>query len=503
MSVSGAALPRAIYSSEQVRSFDRRATAELGIDAFELMRRAADSALRLLRRRWPDARSLLICCGPGNNGGDGYALAALATAAGFDVRVVAVTDPAALRGAAAAAFDAARAARVAIRRFHAAGDDGSEPDVIVDAILGTGLTRALEGEFEAAVAAINAETCPVLALDIPTGLDGDSGAAPGAAIEADATITFVGLKAGLFLGSGPDFRGTLEFASLGLPDEIFASAAPVLRRCDASDLETFFRPRSRTSHKGLNGRVLIVGGATGMAGAARLAAEAALRAGAGLVHAAVAPASVAHVMAGRPEIQCRGVDGPDDLADLAAAADVIVVGPGLGRDPWGERLAAAIFGVRRPLVVDADALNFLAVQQRRRQDWVLTPHAGEAGRLLGTAAADVQSARALAVRELARRYGGIAVLKGACSLIAQDNETPADCPSVCDYGNPGMATAGMGDVLTGVVAAAIGQFGLSRPCVEAAVLAHALAGDDAAADGERGLIASDLLPHLRRRVNPR
>jgi NAD(P)H-hydrate epimerase len=239
-----------------------------------------------------------------------------------------------------------------------------------------------------------------------------------------------------------------------------------------------------------------------MAGAARLAAEAALRAGAGLVHAAVATDSVAQVMAGRPEIQCRGIDGPADMTDLVAAADVIVVGPGLGREPWGERLAAAVLGAERPLVVDADAINFLAGHPQRRDDWVLTPHPAEAGRLLGQATAAVQSMRLGAVRELAHRYGGIAVLKGSCSLIAQADETAADCPAVCDYGNPGMATAGMGDVLAGVVGAAIGQFGFSRQSIEAAVLVHALAGDDAARDGERGLLASDLMPHLRRRVNP-
>jgi len=502
MSVSGAAWPRAIYSSEQVRSFDRRATAELGIDAFELMRRAAGASLDFLRQRWPGARSLEVYCGPGNNGGDGYALAALATAAGLEARAVAVTDPEKLRGAAADAFAMARKARVAVQAFAAASDRAFEADVVVDALLGTGLSRSPAAEIAAAIAAINSADCPVLALDIPTGLDSDSGEVHGTAVEADASITFVGLKAGLFLGSGPDLRGELEFAGIGLPPAIFSGVLPVLVRCDAEDLVRLFSRRSRTSHKGLNGRVLVVGGAQGMAGAARLAAEAALRAGAGLVHAAVAPNCVAQVMAGRPEIQCRGVDGPDDLADLVAAADVVVIGPGLGRDSWGERLASALLAARTPLVVDADALNFLAGHPARRHDWVLTPHAGEAGRLLGRTAAAVQVGRAGAIRELTRRYGGIAVLKGACSLIAQDDETTADTPSVCDYGNPGMATAGMGDVLAGVIAAAIGQFGFSRQTVEGAVVAHALAGDDAARDGERGLLASDLFPYLRRRVNP-
>jgi NAD(P)H-hydrate epimerase len=169
---------------------------------------------------------------------------------------------------------------------------------------------------------------------------------------------------------------------------------------------------------------------------------------------------------------------------------------------WGERLAAAVLAADRPLVVDADGLNFLAAHPLQRKAWVLTPHPGEAARLLATDTTAVQAAREHAVRALASRFGAIAVLKGACSLIVEAAETSANCPSVCDYGNPGMATAGMGDVLSGVIAALIGQFGLSRPIVEAGVLAHALAGDDAAREGERGLLASDLLPHLRRRVNP-
>jgi hydroxyethylthiazole kinase-like uncharacterized protein yjeF len=502
MSASGAALPRAIYTSEQVRGFDRGAIDALGIDGFALMRRAACAALEYLRARWPEARSLLIYCGAGNNGGDGYALAALAVSTGLKARVIAVADPAALNGDAAKALALAREAGVAILPGPTAGDEEFNPDLVVDALLGTGLTRPVDGAIGAAVAAINATACPVLALDVPTGLDSDSGAVRGVAVSADATITFVGLKAGLYLGEGPALRGALAFASLNLPDSVYAGSLPVLQRSDALDLVPLLGPRSRTAHKGLNGRVLVVGGATGMAGAARLAAEAALRAGAGLVHAAVAPDSVAAVMAGRPEIMGRGIEGPDEIADLCGTADVIVVGPGLGRQAWGERLAAAVLGSDRPLVVDADALNFLARQPRRRRDWVLTPHPGEAARLLGASAAAVQSARERSVLGLANRYGGIVVLKGACSLIAQVDENPVTCPSVCDYGNPGMATGGMGDLLAGVVAALIAQCGFSRQSVEAAVLVHALAGDDAAREGERGLLASDLLPHIRRRVNP-
>jgi NAD(P)H-hydrate epimerase len=363
------------------------------------------------------------------------------------------------------------------------------------------------GALAEAVAAINAAGRPVLALDVPTGLDSDTGEIRGIAVEAHGTISFVGLKTGLYLGSGPACAGVIGFSDLGLPAAVYADAVPALRRIDRAAPARLLRPRSRTAHKGLNGRVLVVGGAMGMAGAARLAAEAALRSGAGLVHAAVAPGSVGAVMAGRPEIMCRGVEAVADFSDWIDAADVIVLGPGLGRTDWSERLASALLDADKPAVVDADALHYLAQHPTRREDWVLTPHPGEAGALLDWSAVEVQSARERAVVGIAARFGGIAVLKGACSLIAQVSDKNASDKNkhpvaVCDRGNPGMASGGMGDVLSGVVAGLIAQYGLSAPVVECAVLVHARAGDDAAAEGERGLVASDLFLHLRRQVNP-
>jgi NAD(P)H-hydrate epimerase len=508
MSDNQAGWPRSIYSTEQVRSFDRHAIEALGIAGFDLMRRAGRAALGFIESRWPEAESLAIYCGAGNNAGDGYVLAALARAAGFEVGVVAVVDPGALRGDAGRAFELARDAGVGIAAFVPGArvpdtDIGvPDTDIVVDALLGTGLARDVEGAIAEAVAAINAGGRPVLALDIPTGLDSDSGAIRGVAVAASATITFVGLKTGLYLGAGPACRGALGFADLELPPAVYEGARPRLRRLDAADRLGLLGPRGRGAHKGTHGRVLVVGGAEGMGGAARLAAEAALRAGAGLVYAAVAPSSLASVMAGRPEIMARGAAGPDEIKALAEGVDVIVVGPGLGRDAWGGALAGAMLALDKPLVIDADALSHLAAQRQRGRRWVLTPHPGEAARLLGVTTAEIQRARDEAVRTLARDFGAVAVLKGACSLVAQVDEKEEEPIAVCDHGNPGMATGGTGDVLAGLIGGLIAQFGFSRRVVEAAVLVHALAGDDAAADGERGLIASDLLPHIRRRVNP-
>jgi NAD(P)H-hydrate epimerase len=496
-----AAWPREIYSVAQVRAFDRHAIDNLGIDGFELMQRAGSEALRFLIANWPAAKSVLIYCGAGNNAGDGYVLAGLAVANGLNARVVAVVDPGKLPGDAAKAVALARQAGVEIGVFPE--DPGSgDADVLVDALLGSGIARDVDGAMAEAVAKVNSGSRPVLSLDIPTGVDGDSGAIRGVAVDAAATITFVGLKAGLYLGEAPNYRGLLGFADLALPPVVYAGAAPVLRRLDESDLNQLLRPRSRMAHKGSNGRILIVGGSAGMAGAARLAAEAALRAGAGLVYAAVAPASVGIVMADRPEIMCRGVADPSEIEALAATVDVIVIGPGLGRDAWGQSLARMLLAIDKPLVVDADGLNYLAGHRQHRNDWVLTPHPAEAARLLDCPIAAVQTARREAVTRLAVDYGALTVLKGTCSLVTEPTDNNDISVSVCDYGNPGMATGGTGDVLAGVIGGLIAQFGLSRAAVEAGVLVHALAGDDAAKDGERGLIATDLLAHIRRRVNP-
>ena len=503
MKASEEHLPRAIFSAGQVRELDRRAIDGRGIDSYELMTRAASAALAVLRGRWPEARHLLVVCGAGNNAGDGYVLSRLAHGTGLTVRVLAVTSAEKLKGDAARAERECRAAGVPITPFVAGRNEivsGFVPDVLVDALLGTGLDRELRGDFAAAVERMNAAGLPTLALDIPSGLHADTGLPLGAAVHASLTVTFVGLKQGLFLGSAPDYCGELEFANLKLPPELGDDFVPPLERLMVGDLHSALPRRPRSQHKGASGRLLLVGGAPGTAGAIRLAAEAALRTGAGLVYVATDAASVDAVMAGRPEIMCRAVAGPADLEPLLGSVDAIVIGPGLGQSDWGSQLFAAVLATDRPLVVDADALNLLAAAPVARGRWVLTPHPGEASRLLDRPIAAVQADRLGAARELAERYAAVAVLKGAGTLVATpDQGLPC---AVCDRGNPGMATAGMGDVLAGVIGALLVQGGDARTAARAGVLLHALAGDDAARDGERGTVASDLMPHLRRWANP-
>jgi NAD(P)H-hydrate epimerase len=491
-------LPRPVYGTAQVRELDAAAIATCGVTAYELMCRAGKAALRALTRRWPGARILAVVCGAGNNAGDGLVVARLAKSAGFGVRALLVAGADKLAGAAAQAAADARGAGVLLEPFAAARLSGA--DVVVDALLGTGLRRPVTGEFRAAIEAIDASGTPVLSLDVPSGLDADSGWPRPTAVRATATVTFVALKQGLFLGAAVDHCGEIELAGLDLPATLGATFTPTLERLVLDDLRRALPRRARSAHKGTAGRLLLVGGGPGMAGAIRLAAEAALRTGAGLVYVATHPDNVATVLAGRPEIICHSVSSPQNLEELIRLVDGAVLGPGLGQTAWARGLWQCLIASDLPLVVDADGLNLLAAEPRERGAWLLTPHAAEAGRLLHREVADVQRDRSAAVRLLATTFAAHVVLKGPNSLVAAPSEK--EPVRVCDRGNPGLATGGTGDVLAGVLGALLVQTRDLALAARAGVLLHALAGDAAAADGERGTLASDLLPHLRTWANP-
>ncbi|MBC7984359.1 MAG: NAD(P)H-hydrate dehydratase [Candidatus Obscuribacterales bacterium] len=486
-------LPLFIHTAAQIQALERDAIEKQGCPSYTLMTRAGEAGLRELRRAWPQARHIVVVCGGGNNAGDGYVLARLAMRVGMRVTVIALFDPSTLRG------DALRAEQ----QFTASGGVVSEwseaavkaADVLVDAIFGTGLARPLDDRVASCVVVMNAAAAPIFSLDVPSGLHADTGEVLGAAINADRTMTFVGLKLGFYVGVGPDHVGSIQFDDLGVSN---SGERIVAQRMLPQSLATLLPARPRTSHKGMNGRVLIVGGGRGMAGAARLAGEAALRAGAGLVTVATCAENVAAIVTNRPELIVRAVENAAELQRLMAQADVIAIGPGLGQDEWSRAMYKAALDSDRLLIMDADALNLLAAAPLKRDNWILTPHPGEAARLLRRSTAHVQADRLTAVNSMAHQYGGTIVLKGASTLVTRENTVPF----VCDYGNAGMATAGMGDVLTGVIAGLAAQ--LDDPFVAArtGVLVHALAGDAAAAKGKRGLIASDLFEHLRGIVNP-
>ena len=490
-----------LYSAADTRALDRLAAGRIGGGGGdELMRRAGRAAYRRLRERWPRARRLCVFCGAGNNAGDGYVIARLARGDGLDAYVYCLADPAALKGAAASAFQAAAAAGVEPRRWTAvlSDDAAGRADVIVDALLGTGLARELQGQWKDAVERINAASAPVLAVDIPSGIDADTGRRQGAAVRAELTVSFIGLKKGLFTADAPDHCGEIVLEDLDTPADIYAQVEDQVEtqaRLLRGDAIPALPPRPRTAHKGDHGHVLIIGGNDGMAGAAILAGRAALRVGAGLVTVATRPRHVTAVVAAQAELMARGIENGADHDALLSRATVVVIGPGLGQDEWAREALAKTVEKRPPAVIDADALNLLAQEPTSYENAVFTPHPAEAARLLGVSTQEVMDDRFKAAGQLHERYAGVVVLKGAGTIIAPPL-------AVCPNGNPGMATAGMGDVLSGVIAALIAQ-GLSpAAAAQLGVSLHARAADaDAREHGERGMRAGDLSPHLRRLVN--
>ncbi len=482
-----------LYTAAQVRRIDHAAIDGCGIAGFELMRRAADAVFATLRRRWPDARRIAVLAGAGNNGGDALLVGSLALQHGFDVVAFAASN--------APKDDAARARAM----FMEAGGrvspfqplpDLSTADVIVDGIFGTGLSREVENDVAALIGRANESGRPILAIDIPSGLSADTGMRLGTAIRAHATVSLVAWKRGLFTGDAADCVGTRELAPLDVPSAAYAGIKPDATLIGGA-IEQTLPARRGNVNKGNFGHVLAIGGDHGMGGAIRLTGEAALRCGAGLVSVATRESNVAALIAGRPELMARGVEDAPALDSLLARASVVALGPGLGRGDWGTSLWRAAMATALPLVVDADALNRLAAEPRALPNAVLTPHPGEAARLLGCDAAAVQADRFAAVRTLAQRYAAVIVLKGAGSLVA----APHGRVAACAWGNAGMATAGMGDVLTGVIAALLAQGLTPWDAACTGVALHARAGDLAAGDAPRGLIASDLFAPLRELAN--
>jgi NAD(P)H-hydrate epimerase len=489
-------LPTNLYRAAQCRELDHLAIEEFGISGNILMERAGEAAFHVLRETWPEAKRIAVLCGVGNNGGDGYVIARLAHEHGLDVTVLQVGDAARLQGDALAALQRLQGDDVSPTTY--AEQELTQYDVVVDSLLGTGLSGEVRNPFLLAINAINHSSIPVLAVDIPSGLNADTGMPCGLAVQADCTITFVGMKQGLLTGDAADYCGRIVFDDLKIPAAVYERIEPAATRLDYAELQRLLPPRKRATHKGDYGHVLIVGGNFGMTGAARLAGEAALRTGAGLVSIATRKEHAAIISSTRPELMSHGIENGEALKELSARASVIAIGPGLGQDDWAQEMLAMAVARNLPLIVDADALNLLAQIDMQRQQWILTPHPGEAARLLGNTTQAISNDRFAALGRLAEKYIATVVLKGAGTLV----QTINDVPGVCGGGNPAMASGGMGDVLTGIIAGLIAQGLELTKATQFAVCLHRKAADLAIRGiGERGLLASDLMPSIRRLVN--
>ncbi|MGH9479455.1 MAG: NAD(P)H-hydrate dehydratase [Terriglobales bacterium] len=517
-------------SAAQMRAIDALTIAG-GVAETELMEQAAAAVERRIVEGWPGAcaRGIGVLCGGGNNGGDGLVLTRRLRQRGLAARAWLLAPPERLRGGAAAALGALRELHEAPTTVTSAEAWGEQRGavlasaMIVDALLGTGLVRPLEGWLRAVVGEINQHyRGPVVAVDLPTGLNADgvgpAEAAGGAVLRAAATVTFTAPKLGLYFSRHADCAGALEVAAIGSPPALVAEVAAAgggVRVCAAADCAPFVAPRPVDSHKGRYGHVLVIAGSLGKSGAAVLASTAALRAGAGLVTAAVPRSVLPVVAAAQPELMTEplpetpggalGRLDPAHLASLLAPATVVAVGPGLSQAPeTATTVRALVAGLTLPCVLDADGLN--AFHHRRAElrlaSGVLTPHPGEMARLFDTSTADVQSRRPYFVQRLAAETGAIAVLKGHNSLIAD----PSGALVINPVDSPGMATAGSGDVLTGIIAGLLAQHPQAArlEVVACAVYLHGLAGVIAAGrEGEMGMIASDIiaaLPEAVRRV---
>lgn len=490
-----ASIPHSIWPAEALRRAEKEAADSLGLTLYELMLRAGDAAFSVARAAYPQARHWLILCGHGNNGGDGYVVARRAVAAGIHVTLLALESDKPLPEEAARARDAWLEAAGTIHAADIPWPEGV--DLIVDGLLGTGLHSAPRETVSNLITHANHHPAPVVALDIPSGLMAQTGTTPGAVIHADQTVTFIGLKPGLLTGKARDVVGRLHHHALGLEGWL-AGQTTAITRFDASQLPEWFPPRRPTSHKGDHGRLVIIGGDHGTAGAIRMTGEAALRAGAGLVRVLTRSENITPIVTARPELMVHALT-PQALDDSLQWADVVVIGPGLGQTPWGKQALLKVEQFRKPMLWDADALNLLAINPDKRHNRILTPHPGEAARLLNCSVAEIESDRLHSAQRLVKRYGGVAVLKGAGTVVASETGGLG----IVDAGNAGMASGGMGDVLSGIIGALLGQKLALYDAACAGCVAHGAAADHLAARyGTRGMLATDLFDTLRRVVNP-
>lgn len=488
-------LPYSAWPVEVIGQLEREGADALGLTLYELMLRAGDAAFSTLRQQWPDAQHCLILCGHGNNGGDGFVVARLAQSAGLSVTVLACEGSKPLPEEAQQARDAWLAAGGTIHDATAPWPENV--DLIVDALLGTGLSRAPEAPYDSLIEKANAHAAPVLAVDIPSGLIAANGTAPGSAIAAQHTITFIAIKPGLLTGKARDYTGRVHFHGLGL-ESWLAGQMPPFARFDASYLSHWLKPRRPTSHKGDHGKLAIIGGEPGTAGAIRMTGEAALRTGAGLVRVLTHKDNIAPILTARPELMVQELTA-QAVDDVLEWADVIVIGPGLGQGDWGKKALQKVESSQKPMLWDADALNLLAFTPDKRQNRIMTPHPGEAARLLNVKTSEIESDRLHSARALVKRYGGVVVLKGAGTIIASESGELA----FADVGNAGMASGGMGDVLSGIIGSLLGQ-GLSLyDAACAGSVAHGAAAEHVSTRiGTRGMLATDLFSDLYLFVNP-
>ena len=474
-----------LYNKKTIAEIEQLAITEFKVSSLDLMQRAAKACVDQLLEDFPNAQRFIVFCGVGKNAADGEHIAEQLQNLGKKIQIIKATEW--------------------------QEDVKLEADVIVDALFGVGINRELVGVWRQIVDKINNSKIPVLSIDLPSGIEPDTGKILGSAVKANVTMTFIGLKKGLFTGKAKNYGGNIKFNNLGLPMEVYNNAVCSAKRLTRKDFKNLLTKREPAAHKGDFGKLLILGGQDGMTGAALLAGKAALRTGVGIVYvlANSKQPQIAHNSC--LEIQIQSFSGVKQIKELLARATVLLLGSGLGVDRNAQVFFDKAMQSDLPLIIDADGLNVLAdsIQegfQPVRENWILTPHSKEAARLLQTDVATIEANRFAAIEQLTKKYKATVVLKGAGTLIKEyrsDSKKREDISPVyvCDLGNPGMATAGMGDLLAGITAALVAQKLSLKDACNLGVFIHALAGDIVARDGQRGIVASDLLGFIKGIVN--
>ena len=479
-----------LYNRQQVYQLDQLTMLEDGQSSKQLMGKAAMAVWSAIQRRWPAIEHVVIFAGCGNNGGDAFAVARLVKKSGIDVELIAVGD---------LSQQSAES-----RSFRESWEQGGgitqqwtgkcpDCDLIIDGLLGIGLSRDLDTGWSSMLGKINSKEAVRVSVDIPSGVNADTGMAMPVAIQADLTVTFIGQKIGLFLADGPDYCGKVVFDDLGL-STASADKQPVKYQLLERHNVKLPSLRKNNSYKNQYGHVVVFGGGPGMSGATRLTGFAALRSGAGLVSLCVHPDNVIAAASDHAELM---VSDWNALDSMVALASIIVVGPGLGDSSQAKNLLQKLSVTDKPIVVDADALQPWFLNDLRSEHCVITPHPGEAARLLECTTDQIQQDRVSAILKLNEQWPFVSVLKGSGSLVGEQHKML----KLCVHGHAGMATAGMGDVLSGLVAGYLAQGLNALDATQTAVLVHALAAEYYANKHDSSsVIASDVIDRVSRVV---
>lgn len=482
------------YSIADIRALENYAIEKQGVAAIQLMKNAGRAAFEVIRESYPEPETAHIFCGGGNNGGDGFIVAGLAADSGWDVRIVDLCDPNKLSDEATAARD------FALQRVNSVvtevPDLGNAFGIVVDALLGIGFGGELRGKVLEACRAINQSWMPVFALDVPSGVNADTGACAIDAVEAEVTISFIAAKRGLLTGRAENCVGELVIEDLGV-NELSIQTLKPHELLSEDFLDRVFSPRFPSAHKGAYGHLLIVGGNIGMSGAAILAAESAMSLGVGKLSVATREPTLSPVLARVPEAMVHQVDHYNDLKALLDKCTAVVIGPGLGTDAWAEQMLLRVMEEDIPILVDADAIRLLAEGrvEATQSRICFTPHPGEAALVLNSTTAEVQRDRFAALQRLEEAIPGHWILKGNGSLLSRTAADGSAEPAYLNFtGNPGMASGGMGDVLSGLIGSIMAQGFSVEESAAAGLFIHGAAADIAAESlGEVSLRATDLV----------